>query len=359
MNARLPSGLALLISTLLLLSACTSPPPPPPPQPDPITPEPVVTLTAPPPEDPQVEALRALASMQERIDQVAAPLLLHNHELCKNQARNLLGFNAKTQYSYSSEFVQTAQVLFNLGERLQITGVLNGSGAARAGLRKGDILIAAEGKTLPIGQNAERAAGAILAPLASSRANMKLTIQRDGKQQEITVPLTRACAFRIDLGNADNVNSYADGQRAMITRGMLNFTQSNHELAYVIAKEMAHNILGHAAKQRSNSIVAQQIDNLISARPDLSMLIGSAGIKPTPTDMDLAADYLSVYLLARAGYAIDQVPAFWQRLASYYPASVLNAHTAIHPGHTARVTALEKSVKEVRAKQKARLALLP
>ncbi len=354
------TGLATSAGALLLLSACSSPPPPAPRvEPAPTTPEPVVTLTAPPLEDPQVEALRTLASMQERLDHVAAPLLLTNPDLCKNQARNLLGFNAKTQYSYSSEFVRAAQVLFNLTERLQITGVLTGSGAARAGLRRGDILIAAEGKTLPTGQNAERAAGAILAPLASTRANMKLTIQRDGKQQEITVPLTRACAFRVDLGNADNVNSYADGQRAMITRGMLNFTKSNNELAYLIAKEMAHNILGHAAKQRANSIVAQQIDNLLSVHPDLSMLIGSAGIKPTPTELDLAADNLSVYLLARAGYSLDQLPAFWQRLAGQYPASVLNAHTAIHPGHTARITALEKSVKEVKAKQKARQPLIP
>lgn len=362
MKHRTLPRLALLAPALLaaLLSACsTQGPVAPVHEPNPITPEPVVTLTAPAAEDPQVQALRALATMQERLDHVAAPLLLNNPDLCKNQARNLLGFTAKNQYSYSSEFVQAAQTLFNLGDHLQVIGVLPGGGASRAGLRRGDLLISAEGKTLPTGPNAERAAAAILAPLASTRATVKLVIQRNGAQAEVAVPLTRACAFRVELGNADNVNSYADGQRIMITRGMLNFAKSDTEVAYLIAREMAHNALGHAAKQRSNSVVGQQIDNLIRVNPDLSMLIGSAGIKPTPQDLDLAADYLSLYLLARAGYGLDQVSSFWQRLASQYPASVLNAHTALHPAHAARLSTLEKSLKEVKAKQQAKKPLLP
>jgi predicted Zn-dependent protease len=145
----------------------------------------------------------------------------------------------------------------------------------------------------------------------------------------------------------------------MITRGMLNFAKSDTEVAYLIAREMAHNALGHAAKQRSNSVVGQQIDNLIRVNPDLSMLIGSAGIKPTPPDLDLAADNLSLYFLARAGFSLDAVSSFWQRLASQYPATVLNSHTALHPAHAARMTALEKSLKEIRAKQRAQKPLLP
>src|SRR3954468_21833553 len=48
----------------------------------------------------------------------------------------------------------------------------------------------------------------------------------------------------------------ADGQRVLVTRGMMNATQSDAELAYVIAKGMAHNILGHATTQRQSSTLS-------------------------------------------------------------------------------------------------------
>lgn len=352
--------LQLLTPLLLvtLLCACATKVPVVPEQ-RPLTVEPVNTTTAPVAEEPEFEYLRAVANGQERLDRVAAPLLLGNPDLCKSYARNLLGFIPKTRYSYSSEFAKAAQALFGLGERLQVVSVLTGSGAARAGMRKGDILISAEDKALPSGPNAETAVGEILGPLTATRANVRLVIARDGVNQELLVPLTRACPFRIDLGNADNVNTYADGQRILVTRGMLDFTKSDAEIAYLIAKEMAHNALSHAAKQRSNSVVATQINNLRRMRPDTSMLIGNAGIKPTPQELDVAADALAMYMLARAGFALDQVVPFWQRLASQVPATVLNGHTALHPATAARITAMEKAIKEVKAKQAQKKPLVP
>lgn len=326
---------------------------------EPLSKEPVVTLTAPPFASPVVEALRELVTQQDRLDRIAAPLLLNNPDLCKHQARNLLGFTAKNKYSYSSEYTDAAQGMFGLGESLQVIGVLAGSGAASAGVRRGDILLAVEERPLPQGQNAERATAAILLPLVGSRANVKLSLQRKGETLNVVVPLTRACAFRVELGNADNVNTYADGQRVMVTHGMLDFVKSDEELAYLIAKEMAHNALSHPAKQRLTGTVGGIIDNLIHVHPDLSMLIGSGGIKAMPQELDAAGDRLALYMLVRAGYNIDGCVAFWQRLAAQYPATVLNGHTAIHPSTAFRVTAMEKAIKEIRAKQAARKPLLP
>ncbi len=346
---------------VLLLLACATPPPPAPVvQPTaPLSPEPVVTLTAPPVAGPAMESLRALATQQDRLDRIAAPLLLNNSELCKTQARNLLGFTAKNKYSYSAEYTEAAQSMFGLDEQLQVIGVLAGSGAARAGLQRGDILLAAEDKPLPKGQNAERAAATILLPLVNSRANVKLNIHRKGENLTITVPLTRACAFRVELGNADNVNTYADGQRVMITRGMLHAVKSDEELAYLIAKEMAHNALSHPAKQHISGTVSDIIDNLIKVHPELNMLIGSSGLKPMPQELDAAADRLSLYMLARANFGIDNAIPFWQRLASQYPATVLNGHTMVHPSIAYRVTAMEKVVKEIKIKQAGKKPLLP
>jgi len=250
-------------------------------------------------------------------------------------------------------------VVLGMGERLQVTNVLAGSGAARAGLRQGDRLVAAGGTPLPEGPNALSQAGAVFGPIMSKQASLPLSIERNGNQRDLTIPVTRACAFAIELGNADNINAYADGSRVMVTRGMLGFAQNDDELAYVVARTMAHNMLGHAATQRNAATIGSIIDNLTAITPDTSMLIGSGGIKAMPVADDVAADRLAIYLVARAGYRIDGASAFWKRLAATYPARILNGYTANHPSTTQRIAAIDKTVAEVKAKQSGKKPLVP
>ena len=341
-----------------LLSACATSGTSAPPAPgmnNPLAPSPVPTakMLA------EQEALSKMVALQERLYKVAAPLLINNAELCKAQARNLLGFTAKNKYSFSDAYAEAAQNALGYGERLQVSGVLTGSGAARAGLRKGDVLIDADGKLLPTGPNAESGAAAVFGQAIGSRATLAMTIARGNGHQVLNVPVTRACAFRVELGNADNVNSYADGQRVMLTRGMLDFAQSDQAIAYVMAAGMAHNILGHAAAQHTTATIGSIIDNLVSVHPDLSLLIGSGGMRAMAPEPDAAADHLALYLLARAGYGIEHAATFWQHLAARYPASVLNGYVANHPGTPSRIAAINKTVAEIKARQAARTALLP
>ncbi|NHZ61048.1 M48 family metallopeptidase [Massilia genomosp. 1] len=305
------------------------------------------------------EALTKMAGLQERLYRIAAPLLINNTDLCKSSTRNLLGFTARNRYWYPGEYNEAAQIAFDMGERLQVTGVLAGSGAARAGLRRGDNLISASGKALPVGPNASSTVGSVFGPLVAKQASLALQIERDDKTRELTVPVTRACGFAIELGNADNVNSYADGSRVMVTRGMLHFAKNDEEVAYLLAKGMAHNILGHATAQRSVSTIGSIIDNLTNVRPDTSMLIGTGGMKAMPPELDAAADHLSMYLLARAGVSIDGAPAFWKRLASTYPATVLNGYVANHPGTAARLAAIDKATADIKSKHAAKKTIAP
>ncbi|MET0323479.1 MAG: M48 family metalloprotease [Duganella sp.] len=351
-----------LVATAALLTACTTYTVRPPET----SAEPAVTRTI-NEGDPVVTAKMAAAreelgrmvALQDRLYRIAAPILINNADLCRGQARNLLGFTAKNRYSYSGEYVDAASAVLNYGDRLEVASVLAGSGAAKAGLKKGDILIAADGKNLPTGANAETQAAAILGPLASSSQAPSLIVERKNVNVPLKVPVTRACAFRIDIGNSDNINAYSDGQRVLITRGMVNFAQSDEAIAYVLAKDMAHNILGHPATTRSAYTVGSIIDNLVNIRPDLSMLIGTAGVKPMPQDLDAAADRLSLYMVARAGYSTAGARAFWQRLATQYPASVLNGYTANHPAVNYRLATIDKTVAEIKTRQSSNKPLVP
>ena len=181
------------------------------------------------------------------------------------------------------------------------------------------MLLAAGGKPLPTGEHALIQAGAVFGKIVATQASLPMTIERRGSERQLTIPVTRACAFAIELGNADNVNAYGDGSRVLVTRGMIDFTRNDDELAFVLAKTMAHNMLGHPATQRNSATIGSIIDNLKSITPDTSMLIGSGGIKAMPADADAAADRLALYLAARAGYDIDDAPRSGSRLAEAYP----------------------------------------
>lgn len=296
------------------------------------------------------EVLRSIATLQERLDHVAAPLLIKNQDFCRKLARPILGFTAKNKYSYSASLSDASQEALGLGELLQVTGVMAGSGAARSGLRLGDSLIAAGNKPMPKGPNAEYDAPEILMPLIIGQSSIKLTVLRNGKSVAVSVPLTRACAFRVELGNADNVNSYADGRRIMITRGMIKFVRSDDELAYVIAKEMAHNALGHPGRLGTAAIARNIVSNLMQVYPDPGMTNRTSDIKPMPKEMDAVADRLAIYMLARGGYNLDGVIGFWQRLAQQAE-NANNSHTTLHPDTTHRIAAMEKSIAELKAKR--------
>jgi len=357
-------GRLAVLGAAMLLAACATTPPSPvvpdvpgvPEQPRPAAaPVPVLPPISPVEQD----ILRGWVVQQDRLYRVAAPLLVNNPDLCKGNARNLLGFTAKNRYSYSADFADAAQKMFNLEERLQVMDVLPGSGAAKSGVRRGDVLLSANDKPLPEGPNAERAAATVLGPLVSKRGDVKLNVLRGGRPMLLSVPLTNACGFGIELGNTDGVAAYSDGRRLLVTRGMMVYAASDQQLAYVLAREMAHNALGHPQKERMTAAAGSVIDNLIRMRPDPAGLSGMGGIKPMPAALDTAADTLALYMVARGGYDPAGALEFWRRLAQQYPASVANAYTALHPATAARLAIIEKTVTAISQKQAAKRPLSP
>lgn len=352
-SCHMTSRLAAILLPMALLAACATPPQPT------VQPAPTMGKETASQGATQQQTLLAMAAAQNRIDRVSAPLLVMNAPLCKTYARKLLGFSAKNKYSYSAELADVVQKTFGYDERLQVNSVLAGSGAERVGIRRGDILVAAEDKPFLPGEDAERQAAAVLAPLVRGRSLVKLTVDRKEGTTSVVVPLTTACAFSIDLGNADHVNAYADGRRIVVTRGLLDYARSDQELAYVIAREMAHNILGHSTKQRMVATMGGIIDNLARFTPDLETMTGRSGVTPYPAELDAEADRLGLYLAARAGYDIGNAPAFWRTFTERYPASIANGYTAIHPNSEARLATIEKTVAEIRARQATKRALVP
>jgi predicted Zn-dependent protease len=197
---------------------------------------------------------------------------------------------------------------------------------------------------MPKGLLAEEAAPRVLAPLLSAQQTIDLTVIRRGQPHRVRITPSMACAFRMELGNADNVNSYSDGSRIMVTRGMMHFVRDDTELAYVIAREMAHAALHHPYRLKSAQAAAGVIDALRPVFPKAEALDRMTALPPFPKDNDALADRLAVRMLKRAGIDTADVIAFWQRLAQHYPQTVASSHTALHPETAYRIAAIEKTL---------------
>lgn len=168
------------------------------------------------------------------------------------------------------------------------------------------------------------------------------------------MPLTSACAMAIELGNTDDVSSFSDGYRMVVTRGMLQYVHSDQELAYVIAKEVAHNILESDERQD----MADVIDRLQVFRTR-TVPMAADRVQPYTPVRDATADKLSLYMLARAGYDIDNTLSFWQDLAEHYPIEIYSGYGRLHPSSSYRFSVMAEITKVLKTKEANNLPLMP
>jgi hypothetical protein len=339
----------LLLIASLLLSACTT--------------APVKTAANVPEQKVQpaqeVDVLSVLIARQDRIYGVAAPLMVKNAPLCRSLARPLLGFTAKNRYSYPAELAPAVESALKLDDRLRVMQVLGGSGAMRAGIRPGDILQSVQEQPLPRGPQAENQAARLLLPLLKNTTDIAILVLRGDQPIKLTVPLTAACAFSMEIGHAHQANAYADGRRIMITTGMLDFLGSDEELAVILAREIAHNVLQHAISQQMTTTIASMIDALLPLKPDTTALARREGLRPMSAKADQEADRLAMYLLARAGYDPAATERTMEKIAQAYPASQTNTYTALHPWTSERRQSIQAALSEIRQKQASKSPLLP
>lgn len=351
---RIRSGLAQFATAiaLLALAGCAS-----------VTQAPSTGTRPAPPSSPLSTAsaerpLDALIARQDRVYQVIAPLITRNAVLCKTAARPLLGFTAKNQYSFPAELRNAAGSRLGLSESLQVMQVLDGGGALRAGVRRGDVLEAIQGQPLPQGPQAESEAARLVAPMLRNAVDVEVTVRRDGKPLALKVPLTTACAFTVDIANAPQVNAYGDGRRILVTTGMLD-ALLDHELAVILAREIAHNVQQHVRAMQMRATASGVIDGLLQPRPDPAAFAGTAGLRPMEEKLDQEADRIALYMLARAGFDPATAITTLEQLAQRSPATVTNGYTALHPWTSARADLMRSTVAEIRQKQAAKKPLVP
>lgn len=277
----------------------------------------------------EVSAFAEMDRLHARLWNTAYPILAENTELCP-KTRPDIGVVTYSLKSYPKDMREAAARELGARELPSIRRIIKGSAADKAGLKTGDILLSEKGK--PISATGK-----------SMRAQLKngataVNVQRGNQQISVNVTPREICDYSVKLSMRSTINAYATGRSIVMTSGLMNFTQSDEELALIVAHELAHNTMAHVRKIVGNMIIS-----------------GFATRYTRPFESE--ADYVGLYYLVRAGYNPEGTEDLWQRMALIGPRSVGRAKT--HPTFPDRYLRLAAARKEIAAKQAAGVPLVP
>ena len=176
--------------------------------------------------------------------------------------------------------------------------VVAGGPADSAGIRPGDVFLSVDGDRLPSEDDSQPfdpisaharvdAVEDVLAGAATRRFDV--TLLRAGRVVSAQLGPLPACPSRVSLARSDQRNAYADGRHVLLTTGLVARTRSDDELAFILAHEMAHNILRHAVVMRSDAV-----------GHGLGRTFGKSG--RTIREIEREADALGGQIMLDAGY---------------------------------------------------------
>lgn len=301
---------------------------------------------------------------QDRLFDLSFPLKAANAEFCGRKAGPLIGMTGWSVHTVAREMREAAVSLYNLQDRLAVQFIARNSPAARAGILSGDFIVAINGQNLPADKNALKLADALLKKNGYNPST--ILIERSGNLVTKTIRPVAGCDFPVLLDQGGEVNAYADGERIIVSKGMLRFVENDTELSLVISHELAHSALLHVDKLKQNAMAGAlgglAIDSIFAAAGvgtggQFSQIGGQIGIAQYSVAFEQEADYVGMYFMERAGVSSAGVANFWRRMAAEGISSATRRTT--HPTSSERFLAIERTHAEIARKKANRQQLVP
>lgn len=320
---------------------------------------------------------------QQRLDDVAYPLLKAAVPLCTKAVGSMSGIRFANVHSFKKDY-RAAAIGLGYTDTLSIVGVTKGSAAERAGVKVGDRIVSVGGSAAPTGRTAvadfvkrfsQGPSAKAGAPAAFSSAPVSLTVRRAGGGESdsaassdigVDLPSDTLCVYNAVAVKDDILNAYADGKNVFITSAMLRFAASDDELAVVVAHEIGHNAMGHIDAKKKNATLGAIFGAILDVAAatqgvntggDFTNLGAEFGAMTFSQDFEREADYVGMYILARADRPITKAPDFWRRMATESPGSIKFASS--HPTTAERFVRLESAAAEIDQKRAAGVPLMP
>lgn len=232
-------------------------------------------------------------------------------------------------------------------------------GSAVDGLiQPGDVLLKVEGEGLSIGilrTGHEKRRDAPVLEIVRARPLPGTLPFAETYESVDTLQVTRQflCSPPVWLEGA--ANAFTDGRNIAVLSGMLDETDDNDELAFVIAHEMAHVSLRHVQKSQNNrllgavlgALVGGTVDGLLGTTGsgrDLAALGAESGTVAFSMEFEREADYVAVALMVRAGFDPAAGVRFWERLLETERGL---GYSSTHPSYVSRALSIQLAIETI------------
>lgn len=277
-------------------------------------------------------------ALQRRLHDVGLPLLAAAVGWCPFEQEATYGFfleNHPRKGGTTSRGV-TGPIVSYVHPRLP---------AAQAGLVLGDHII--EVNTANVEAHDAHTIMQLVSRLTAARIQpLQLEVQRGAVRRTVTMRALPVCKFSLGLIESNLINGVSNGRVIAVTTGAMQSFVRDDELAWILAHEVAHNILNHA----------QNAQLRVMLNVFLRAAVGPATSdtpQPEARMLEAQADHVGAYLMARAGYDLDAVQRVWERLRQLERAHSTSGHeiSRTHPTTAERLAAFQETFKEIQHKR--------
>lgn len=343
----------------------------------------------------QRSTIEAYLAYEQRVDDIAWPLLVGNRDLCFERTREGFGMtlgNSEAVRDLVDGFTLKQVRAAGYDDGPAVLSVAAGSPAGQAGIKPGarpirvgddDIdgsmskLISAFKVYKELQTKADEADGA----LDVIRKPLRITFEQNGETLEAALELETYCDIPVSVNHTNTINASATATSVSINRGLLNyFPENDAAVGVILGHEIGHIIGNHVPKQRRNALAsgyaiwglpvglgASLVDGLISGPLEkwagVETPPGAAGLTRLRNSalgvrsFEQEADYLGLYVAARGGLDISKAEEVFEGFAKVSPRSTYGNRS--HPVTPQRVLAVQATRAEIEAKLAAGEDMIP
>jgi hypothetical protein len=207
---------------------------------------------------------------------------------------------------------------------LQISGVAAGGPGDLAGLKAGDELSSIAGKSLPFVPSVSPSHARVEEVYASiehaAPGSIELAVRRGSEEWVVKASPAIGCDIHLVVSTRMSLSTFTDGRDIDMPVGLFRFADSDAEIAFVAAHEVAHAIFNQ------------------HRRPPKSL--------KDKRDLELRADELAVGLMALAGFDPHGAVEFWTRYKARDTFGFLGSPS--HPSNKHRLSQVRSSVTKLK-----------
>lgn len=147
--------------------------------------------------------------------------------------------------------------------------------------------------------------------------------------------------------DTDEINAYSTiGGYIYVTTGLIDFVDSDDELAFILGHEMGHDVLRHTQRKITKLLLSSELLGKVNLEnySNLAMNIGTKFTAPFDQIDEYEADKYGVKLAVRAGYDHNRFSDFFRKIEKNEDRSIISKLSSTHPFAQDRKKCIQKYI---------------